>query len=200
VTKMQVVFFSASPLDESRLRVDQEAREIEERVRAAAHRDWVSIRIRTASRSQDLLQVLNEEPAVVVHFSGHGAGSGGIVFEDRDGNAKPVSGQALRQLFAAAGRMVKLVFLNACDSRLQAEAIRDQVGCVVAMSESVADEAAIAFAAAFYGAIAFGRDVANAFEQGLAAIALEALPGADAPVLLTRDGVDPSRIVLVNPQ
>jgi hypothetical protein len=47
--------------------------------------------------------------------------------------------------------------LNACDSAPQAEAIVSVIDCAVGMSDEIDDSAAIAFAAAFYEALGYGR-------------------------------------------
>src|SRR5262249_24853488 len=57
--------------------------------------------------------------------------------------------------------------------------------------------AAIKFAASFYGALAFGRSVRNAFEQGVARLSAEGIGETNTPELLTRAGGDASRVVLL---
>jgi WD40 repeat protein len=92
---------------------------------------------------------------------------------------------------------LRLVVLNACHTRSQAEALTAVVDCVVSMNRTISDRAAIKFAASFYGALAFGRSVQKAFEQGVARLGLEGIGETDTPELLVRAGVDASRVVLV---
>jgi hypothetical protein len=94
---------------------------------------------------------------------------------------------------------LRLVVLNACHTRMQAEAMTEVVDCVVSMNRAISDRAAIKFAASFYGALAFGRSVRTAFEQGLARLSAEGIGEVDTPELLVRAGVDASRVVLVGP-
>ena len=47
-------------------------------------------------------------------------------------------------------------------------ALAEAVDCVVSMNRTITDWAAIKFAASFYGALAFGRSVQKAFDQGVA--------------------------------
>src|SRR5262249_42437303 len=54
-------------------------------------------------------------------------------------------------------------------------------------------------AASFYGALAFGRSVQKAFEQGVARLNAESIGEADTPELMVRPGADASRVVLVGP-
>jgi hypothetical protein len=65
------------------------------------------------------------------------------------------------------------------------------------MHTEVGDRAAIAFAAAFYRALASGRSVRAAFDQGKLAIELENLRGVKTPRLLVREGVDPDRVFVL---
>ena len=88
---------------------------------------------------------------------------------------------------------LRLVVLNACNTRPQAEALTEVVDCVVSMNRTITDRAAIKFAASFYGALAFGRSVQKAFEQGVARLSAEGIAEADTPELLVRAGVDASQ-------
>ena len=92
---------------------------------------------------------------------------------------------------------LRLVVLNACNTRPQAEALTEVVDCVVSMNRTVTDRAAIKFAASFYGALAFGRSVQRAFDQGVARLSAEGIVESDTPELLVRPGVDAAQLVLV---
>jgi WD40 repeat protein len=92
---------------------------------------------------------------------------------------------------------LRLVVLNACHTRSQAEALTKVVDCVVSMNRSISDGAAIKFAASFYGALAFGRSVQKAFDQGVARLHAEGMAETGTPELLVRAGIDGSRVILV---
>ena len=92
---------------------------------------------------------------------------------------------------------LRLVVLNACHTRSQAEALTEVVDCVVSMNRTISDRAAIKFAASFYGALAFGRSVQRAFDQGVARLRAEGIAEAGTPELLVRAGIDGSRVILV---
>jgi len=92
---------------------------------------------------------------------------------------------------------LRLVVLNACDTRALALALTEVVDCVVSMNQTITDRAAIMFAASFYGALAFGRSVQKAFEQGVARLIAEGIAEAETPELLVRAGVDAGQLVLV---
>ena len=67
------------------------------------------------------------------------------------------------------------------------------------MNRPIGDEAAIAFAAAFYEAIGFGRSVKEAFELGRSTMLMKGIPEHQTPELLTRQGIDAAGLVLIAP-
>ena len=95
---------------------------------------------------------------------------------------------------------IKLVIFNNCFSNGQAEAVTEHIDCAIGMNEAVYDDAAREFAAQFYFAIAFGKFVQNAFEQGKLALILAGLEGEKIPELYTRKGLKPNEIILVKPE
>jgi WD40 repeat protein len=114
------------------------------------------------------------------------------------GQAQVVSKSALLKVLSSCNDgNLRLVVLNACDTRPQAEALTAIVDCVVSMNRTITDRAAIKFAASFYGALAFGRSVQKAFDQGVARLSAEGIAESETPELLVRTGVDPARLVLV---
>lgn len=197
MNQVKVLFLASNPLDSTRLSLDEEVRGIERRLRASKYRDSIMLKTWWAVQPDDLLQALNEELPHIVHFSGHGYGPSGLVFHDERGNTHLVSAEALKRLFCVLKGDIHLVILNACYSHEQAKAIVDCVDCVIGMKDSIGDKAARKFAASFYRTIAFGRSVQNAFEQGLASIALEAFGQEDFPTLLVREGINPKEMFLI---
>jgi hypothetical protein len=200
VDKIRILFLAANPAGTTLLKLDEEAREIGSKIRASAHRDSLEVITRWAVRPDDLLQYLNESKPHVVHFSGHGSSTEEITLMDNAGNPKSVSKEALVSLFRTLKDNIRVVVLNACYSRPQAEAITGVIDCAIGMSRAIGDGAAITFAASFYRAIGFGRSVREAFEQGKTALLLEGIPEERTPSLLTRATIAPEAIILINPQ
>lgn len=197
--RVRILFLAANPRSTSRLAIDEEAREIDAKIRAADHRDAFELVTQWAVRPDDLLQAFNQYRPNVVHFSGHGSESNGLVLAG-DGDAmRPVSPMALGHLFRALKDHIRVVVLNACYSRNLADAITQHIDCVVGMKRAVKDPTAIRFAASFYRALAFGRSVQNAFDQGITSLYLEGNPETDIPDLVTRAGVNPEHVVLAGP-
>lgn len=194
-----VLFIASGPVDQAPLRLDEEARAIHERIRLSAHRDVVKFESRWAARPLDILQAINDCNPTVVHFSGHGTPDGDLLLQDPVGSTRVASRAALVETMAA-GAGIRLVFLNACHSRLQARDIVKHVAAAIGMSTAIGDEAARVFAAQFYSAIGFGRSVAAAFKQARAALMLEGIAEHDTPELCVADDVDPDELVLVQPE
>lgn len=193
----RILFLAASPTGTAGLALDEECRAIDLKISAARFRDSLELLTKWAVRPDDLLQHLNQCTPNVVHFSGHGTETEEILLLDSRSRCQAVPKDALRQLFSTLKDNIRVVVLNACYARPQAEAIAEVIDCAIGMKRAIGDKAAIVFAASFYRAIAFGRSVHDAFQQGKAAVMLEGIPEQDTPVLLARRGVDPRTIFLV---
>ena len=196
---MKILFLAANPTTSPRLRIDEEVRAIEEKVGSSKLRDAVQFRSLWATRPGDLQQALLKEDPDVVHFSGHGGGTAGVVLHSEAGtDTSLVSSAALAQLFAVLKDNIRLVVLNACYSEEQARAIVEKIDFVVGMTDSIGDDEAGAFAAAFYRGLAYGKSVQTAFDLGLNELQLKGLMDDEAaPVLLIREGVDASAVTLL---
>lgn len=191
-----VLVLAANPMGTSQLALDQEVREIEQKIRASTNGAAFDLLSKWAVRPADLLQYLNQHRADVVHFSGHGSRSEDLILTDNDGKPKPVSPAALKKLFSTLKDNIRVVVLNACFSRAQGEAITEVIDFAVGMTDTIGDTAAITFAAAFYQALGFGRSVKAAFDSGITALMLDGIPEEQTPILLVRKGVDPSKAYL----
>ena len=192
--KCRVLFLSANPTNAQTLHLDEETREIRNKIRAAEYRDTLEFIPILAVRAADLQQALLEYRPHIVHFSGHGTSSAEIVLKDQGGEARPVSKEALTQTFKLLKDRIRLVILNSCFSAPQAEAIVEVIDCAIGMKAALSDKAAITFTAAFYRAIGFGQPIQTAFDLGKNQLALEGFAGHDIPELLSRTAVDPSSI------
>lgn len=196
--KIKILLLTANPIDARyRLRLDEEAREIDEKIQVGSKREEFEVVSQWAVRPADLQKALLRHCPNVVHFSGHGSKTQGIVLEDRDGNMKPVSKSALTGLFRILQDNIKIVFLNACHSRVQIDGLRETIDFTIAMNTTIGDQAAVIFASYFYQALAFGRSVLEGFELAKNQLELEGIDESKTPVLLVRDGVDAANTYLV---
>jgi serine/threonine protein kinase len=197
--KVKVLFLAANPADTQPLHLDEEIRQITAKVRSSEHRESLELVSRWAVRPDDLMQALLEEMPQVVHFSGHGSPAQELLLLDDRGNPRPVSQDALVNLFRILRDNVRVIVLNAYGSRPQAEALADIIGCTIGMNRPIGDAAATVFAASFYRTLGFGRSVQLAFDLGKVALRLEGIAEDEAPELFVRRGVDAATTVLIAP-
>ncbi len=203
----KILFLAANPIGTSRLRLDQEVRGIDEGLRLSQHRQDFELVQRWAVRPQDIRRALLDENPNMIHFSGHGEGAGTtgrtgenprglrplegtgnpighLIFEDNQGNPKPIDPTALANLFKLFAEQLECVVLNACYSQFQGEAIAQYVPYVVGTNKAIGDQAAIEFAVSFYDGLGAGRPIDFAFELGRNAIEMAGIGEALTPVLL----------------
>jgi len=182
----KILVLSANPKGTKQLRLGDEIREIKEGLQLAKQRDRFKIESAEAVRDIDIHRsILNHEPQII-HFSGHGAGEPGLIFEDNTGQQKLVDAEALAGLFDLFADQVECVLLNACYSEIQAKAIAQHIDYVIGMSQEIGDKAAIKFAVGFYDALGAGRSVEFAYKLGCQVIRMAGIQEHLTPQLLRK--------------
>ena len=196
-----VLFWAANPVDTPPLRLDEEIRTIDARLRATDAGDRIALQQQWALRIDDLSEGLLRYRPAVVHFSGHGSPAGELMLLSAQGKSETVPSDALAGLFKVAMGMkrsnLKCVVFNACYSAQQAAAVAKYVPCVVGTSKAIGDDAAIRFAGAFYRAMGYGESVRTAFDLGRNEIALHGLGEELTPQLRVQHGVEAAEITIV---
>lgn len=180
-----ILLLAANPKGTVSLRLQEEEREIKERLRLAGY-GKVPINSTGATRTRDIQQAMLDFKPQIVHFTGHGSGKDGLAFEDGAGQLKLVDSEALANLFKLFSSRVECVVLNACYSQFQAEAIAQHINCVIGMSRAISDRAAIEFAVGFYTALGAGESIEFAYKLGCNAIQLEGISEYLTPVLFVK--------------
>ena len=178
----KILLLAANPKSTTPLRLDEEFREIDERLRLSKKRNHFEIKQKLALRIKDLQQALLDEQPYIVHFSGHGKQEG-IILENQSGKATLVNPKGLSELFKILAKGIKCVILNACYSETQAKAIGKHIPFVIGMKKEIGDKAAIEFSAGFYNGIGAGESVEQAYNLGCNAIELQSIPEHLTPVL-----------------
>lgn len=181
-----ILILAANPTNTSRLRLDEEVREITAALKRAKNRTEFEIVTGWATRVEDLHRALLEYQPSIVHFSGHGDGSSGLALENNFGQVQLVSKESLARLFGLFQDTIECVLLNACYSQAQAEAIHQHIDYVVGMNQAIGDAAAIKFATGFYDALGAGRFIEECFEVGCTLLDLLLIPEDSTPVLKAR--------------
>lgn len=187
--KTRILVIAASPWTNSRILVDEEAREIDERIHEGPYRDQFELYNYPAIRPGDLQRLLLRYQPHIVHFSGHGSKQHRIIFSGTHGRGKTVDQQGLAGVFALYNKHLRLVLLNACFTRSQAQCISEVVNYSIGTGKGIGDKVAVAFAGAFYRALGFGKSVRDAFKSARAELALTRLPRSRGIELFVREGV-----------
>ena len=181
-----ILILSANPIGTDRLRLDKEVREIDAGLQRARHRNEFRLEQKWAVRAEDLRRALLDCEPNIVHFCGHGTGAAGILLEDEQGKAYPVSTEALSGLFELFAEPIECVVLNACYSETQARAIAQHIKYVIGMNQAIGDDAAIEFSTAFYDGLGAGKQVDFAYKLACSAIHLKGITGHLTPVLVDK--------------
>lgn len=176
-----ILFLGVQPKGTRAIRIDEEVRDLRERLKSAQLRDAFTLVDRYAVRVGDLMLVLQEEKPAIVHFSGHGYPDEGLVLEDNAGRPRVIDTDLLGEVFRLMSTQfpIECVVLNACYSVQQAAAIAPHVGAVIGMSEALPDRSALAFTRGFYDALGSGSPYALACEMGKILVRGEGLQGEE---------------------
>lgn len=193
---VKILFVSANTDDGDRLALDEEYRAIELRVRTSPHRAAFQLIPKLAARGSDLQEALLEHCPDVVHFACHGTAQAELLLGGDGPGSGAVSVASLALLFGVLRDNLVLVVFNACFASTQADAVSACAGLAIGMRAPIEDRAAIAFAAALYGALAYGRSIKEAFELGRAALDAN---HRSLPRLFHRTGLDAAKVRLVSP-
>jgi CHAT domain-containing protein len=170
--------------------VDEEAREIFERLQEGPCRYKFELYKYTAVRPMDLQKLLMIHRPHIVHFSGHGHKKQKIILGGTGSRGKAIDGQGLAQVFALYKHYVRLVVLNACFTDALARSITEAIDYSVGTGKGIGDKAGVAFAGAFYRALGFGTSVREAFASAKAELGLTKMSRSRGIELFVRDGLN----------
>lgn len=205
---LRVLMVHAQPIDAAALSVEDERRLIERSFQPLIEAGLVELKVLARATPAMLHNEFESEFGGgshwdVLHFVGHGvfdtaAGRGRLVFENGQGQTDALDERKLAEILA--GRGLRLVFLNACETAQGREVadftrgvapalLRMGIPAVIANQFSVFDSSAVIFASELYDRLARGGSVAQATRE--ARIALNySLSGITldwaVPVLFTR--------------
>ncbi|MEG4984675.1 AAA-like domain-containing protein [Microcoleus sp. BR0-C5] len=181
--KKTILFLAANPKNTTPVDLQKEAKEIAEGLQRSKKGDKFQLEQQWAVTPREMQRAILDYQPEIVHFSGHGAGEGGLALEDEAGQIKLVNTKALAALFEAFKEYVECVILNACYSEVQAEAIARHIPYVIGMNQAVGDRAAREFAVGFYDTLAAGESIERAYKLGCVSISMAGIPEELTPVL-----------------
>ena len=186
---IRILFLSANPWTTSRILVDEEAREIFEKLQEGSHRDRFELIKHEAIRALDLQRLLMMYEPHIVHFSGHASKTHKLILGGTAGRGKEVDRQGLAEIFGLYRRHVRLILLNACFTRTQARALSEFIDYSVGTGKGMGDKGGVAFAGAFYRALGFGKSVKESFASAKAELGLTKIPRTSGIELFVRNGI-----------
>ncbi|MCL4862494.1 MAG: CHAT domain-containing protein [Caldilineaceae bacterium] len=181
---LNILVVVASPRDYPALDVEVEWQRLREAVRDLEVRGLLTVdRLETPTLAA-LQRQLRRKEYHVFHFIGHGgfdeqAQDGLLMLEDEHSNSRPVSGQYLGVLLHDE-KSLRLALLNACEGGRTSRSdpfagvcqslLQQGVPAVIAMQFAISDQAAVALAHEFYGALADGLPVDTALTEARKAV------------------------------
>ena len=107
--KIRILFLSANPWTTSRILVDEEAREIFERIQEGPYRERFELHKHTATRPIDLQRLLLLHKPHIVHFSGHASKKHKLILGGAPGRGKTIDQQGLVDVLALYNHHLRLV-------------------------------------------------------------------------------------------
>ncbi len=138
----------------------EEIGELKRILRPLERREFIQVLTDESATTDEIVRSLSDYPdrIAIFHYAGH-AGQELLQLEGGDAHSKGLS----KLLGEQAG--IKLVFLNGCSTYGQVqELLSAGVAAVIATSVPINDGRAVAFATAFYQALASKRTLRGAFE------------------------------------
>ena len=187
--KTRILFLSANPRNTGPIRVDEEAREVFKRLEEGSKRDAFELIQHPALRPGDLQLLLMKYKPQIVHFCGHSSLAERIYMEGTSGKGKQIGTDGLVEVFRLYNEHVRLILLNACNTKGQAQALASVIDYTIGAGKGIGDRAAIKFAGAFYRALSFGMSVEKAFDSAKAELLIQKIRRSKGLELFKREGV-----------
>jgi len=160
--KLKIIFLSANPyLD---LKLDSEYNKLLQVHKSSTYRDSIEIKYIPATTIDDIIDCLNIENPNILHYSGHASKEGSLNLHDIENIADELlSKDTFLKLIKTTNKNLKLIFLNACHSKIIAQELIKEVGCVIGMNNSIGNKTAIACSLRFYGSLFENKTIEESF-------------------------------------
>ena len=190
--QLRIAYLVTNPEPSATLNTLQEAKQVAKAIDTSPLSAKIDLRPFLAPSFDDLIDALNQFKPHLVHFSGHG-GNETLLFDNE--NIGQFGGTALDfetivELLDAVDFKPKGLVLMACDTVSGAKKFLDHTSFVVAMADSIDDDAASDFSVRFYKSLCSGVELETAVKQGKVSIKAKGYADADLPTLLTKaDGI-----------
>lgn len=187
--RLKIAMLVTNPESRASLQTGVEWRYIDEGIRLGGTTGDVELKAILAPTLDSLLDLLNSYRPDVVHFSGHGGGQA-LLFDNRnagDDGGTVLDFDMVARVIGATSAKPRLLVLAACDTVDGADKFLSSVPMVIAMADSIDDEAACEFSRRFYQSLSAKATVANALTQAKLLLESKGYADASLPTLVARD-------------
>ena len=191
--KVEILFFFSTPPGYPYFDAPLEWKESQTAIQNAKYGHQINLIAIPAATINDLIEKINQYNPPCVHITGHGE-LDKIILQDLNRKARLVEKGFLKGLLSGKKDIIKLVFLNVCDSCQQAQEMSEYIDCVIGIEGKINDASGRLFSKTFYGSLAEGNSLAHAFEEAHSQLSQE----RDFDVKPHyRSGIDPASVYLV---
>ncbi|WP_156172026.1 CHAT domain-containing protein [Aurantiacibacter gangjinensis] len=187
---LRVAYLVTNPQPAATLNTLQEAKQVTKAIEASSFASKIELRPFLAPSFDDLIDALNRFKPHMVHFSGHG-GDKTLLFDNE--NIGETGGTVLdfdtvAELLDAVDFKPRGLILMACDTVEGADKFLETTDFVIAMADSIDDDAASEFSVRFYKSISSGVALETAVKQGKLSIKSKGYTDSDLPTLISSTG------------
>jgi hypothetical protein len=160
--KVRILLFTANP--DADLMLGEEIRRIEQVLESAELSGVFNLTTVHETRPDDLSHRLDRRRPAIVQFSLHSTQTH-VVLAGPEGGRVEVKREGLATVFRDRRGQVRIVVLNACNTKALGQAIRDDVDCVICTNDAPTDVACLDFARKLYRSLGIGNSVQQAFRD-----------------------------------
>ena len=161
----KILLLAANPQDAHLSHLDNEIAAIQAELDRAKFGRQFKFEHRPAVKLKDLQGILEKSKPDIVHFSGHATYSSEIVLVDDNGLSRPVAYETIKKILFEFRGSIQCVVFNTCYGEELANAVAENIDCVIGMLGEVEDELAPDFARELYRQLGSGQDIATAFTR-----------------------------------
>jgi CHAT domain len=196
--RLKIALLVTNPDSRASLQTGVEARYIDEGIRLESKAGEVDLKVVLAPTLDTLLDTLNSYRPDIIPFSGHGGGRTLLFDNERAGDdgGTVLDFDMVARVVGATSAAPKLLVLAACDTVDGADRFLDTVPVVIAMADTIDDEAACEFSRRFYRSLSAGATIANSLDQAKLVLESKGYRDANLPSLVARDDKVSQRALL----
>lgn len=186
-----LLLLATNDVENSDPRTTDEIRQINEAIYSATYRDSFTPLQLPALRDSDITKWLLRYSPHILHISGHGNKTEGLVLENNSRNVEKInSAKLVKLIVTSADDALRLVFFSFCYSEACATAISETVPYAIGVRDDISPDSLLVFSHAFYEALASDRSVKRAFDHACESLQNKELKGSEAMMLRVQSGTN----------